>query len=76
MPVADVPSGASIAYDTFGDAADPSVLLVMGFGARMISWHGDFCRMLATRGRYVIRYGNRDCGVHPEIRKLLHLEKT
>lgn len=63
MPIADVPSGASIAYDTFGEAADPPVLLVMGFGAQMISWHEDFCHMLAARGRYVIRYDNRDSGL-------------
>ncbi|MFF4761032.1 alpha/beta fold hydrolase [Streptomyces sp. NPDC001292] len=63
MPIIDVPSGASITYDSFGDAADPPVLLVMGFGAQMISWHEDFCHMLAARGRYVIRYDNRDCGL-------------
>ncbi|SNY64093.1 alpha/beta hydrolase fold [Paractinoplanes atraurantiacus] len=35
----------------------------MGFGAQMIAWHEDMCRMLADRGRYVIRYDNRDCGL-------------
>ncbi|MCU1690010.1 MAG: alpha/beta hydrolase [Pseudonocardiales bacterium] len=39
------------------------MLLVAGFGAQMISWHEDFCRLLAERGRYVIRYDNRDCGL-------------
>ena len=29
----------------------------------MIGWHDDFCAMLAGRGRYVIRYDNRDCGL-------------
>jgi pimeloyl-ACP methyl ester carboxylesterase len=29
----------------------------------MIAWHEDFCRALADRGRYVIRYDNRDCGL-------------
>lgn len=29
----------------------------------MIAWHEDFCRALANRGRYVIRYDNRDCGL-------------
>lgn len=50
-------------YETFGDPRDAPVLLVMGFGAQMIAWHDDFCRMLADRGRYVIRYDNRDCGL-------------
>ena len=54
--------GVSIAYETFGEPGDPPVLLVMGLGAQLIAWHEDFCSMLAGRGRYVIRYDNRDCG--------------
>ncbi|MDT0466509.1 alpha/beta fold hydrolase [Streptomyces gibsoniae] len=63
MPIADVSPGVSIAYESFGDPGDPPVLLVMGFGAQMIAWHEDFCRALADRGRYVIRYDNRDSGL-------------
>ncbi|MER6461375.1 alpha/beta fold hydrolase [Streptomyces sp. NPDC001288] len=63
MPVADVSPGVSLAYEAFGDPGDPPVLLVMGFGAQMIAWHEDFCRALAERGRYVIRYDNRDSGL-------------
>ncbi|MER6817659.1 alpha/beta hydrolase [Spirillospora sp. NPDC000708] len=63
MPIADVSPGVSIAYEGFGDPADAPVLLVMGFGAQMIAWHEDFCRALAARGRYVIRFDNRDCGL-------------
>ncbi|MFD7493600.1 alpha/beta fold hydrolase [Streptomyces sp. NPDC059832] len=63
MPIVEVSPGVSIAYETFGDPSDPAVLLVMGFSAQMIAWHEDFCRALAERGRYVIRYDNRDCGL-------------
>lgn len=63
MPIVDVSPGVSIAYETFGDPGDRPVLLVMGFGAQMLAWHEDFCRALADRGRYVIRYDNRDCGL-------------
>ncbi|MBT1094320.1 alpha/beta fold hydrolase [Streptomyces sp. Tu102] len=63
MPIVDVSPGVSIAYETFGDPGDSPVLLVMGFGAQMLAWHEDFCRALADRGRYVIRYDNRDCGL-------------
>jgi pimeloyl-ACP methyl ester carboxylesterase len=63
MPQAEVSDGVSIAYDTFGEPGDPPVLLVIGFGAQLIGWHEDFCAMLAGRGRYVIRYDNRDCGL-------------
>ncbi|MFI6519716.1 alpha/beta fold hydrolase [Spirillospora sp. NPDC050679] len=63
MPVIEVSPGVSIAYEGFGDPDAAPVLLVMGFGAQMIAWHEDFCRALADRGRYVIRYDNRDCGL-------------
>lgn len=63
MPNVAVSSEVSIAYESFGDPGDPPVLLVMGFGAQMLAWHEDFCRALADRGRYVIRYDNRDCGL-------------
>jgi pimeloyl-ACP methyl ester carboxylesterase len=53
----------SIAYETFGDPSHPAVLLTMGFGTQMLGWDADFCRLLAARGRYVIRYDNRDCGL-------------
>ncbi|MFJ8852513.1 alpha/beta fold hydrolase [Streptomyces sp. NPDC102437] len=63
MPLVEALPGVSIEYETFGDPADPAVLLVTGFSAQMIAWHEDFCRALAERGRYVIRYDNRDCGL-------------
>jgi pimeloyl-ACP methyl ester carboxylesterase len=63
VPEAAVSDAVSIAYETFGEPGDPPVLLVMGFGAQLIAWHEDFCSMLAGRGRYVIRYDNRDCGL-------------
>jgi pimeloyl-ACP methyl ester carboxylesterase len=63
VPEATVSDGVSIAYETFGEPGDPPILLVMGFGAQLIAWHEDFCAMLPGRGRYVIRYDNRDCGL-------------
>ncbi|MFF2008299.1 alpha/beta fold hydrolase [Streptomyces sp. NPDC058195] len=63
MPIVKVSPEVSLAYEAFGDPSDPPVLLVMGLGAQMIAWHEDFCRELAGRGRHVIRYDNRDCGL-------------
>lgn len=63
VPVASVAPDVQIAYETFGSPRDPAVLLVMGFGAQMIAWHEELCQLLAERGRYVIRYDNRDCGL-------------
>jgi pimeloyl-ACP methyl ester carboxylesterase len=57
-------SGAvTVEHETFGDPSHPAVLLVMGFGTQLLGWDADFCRMLAARGCYVIRYDNRDCGL-------------
>jgi len=63
MTRAALASGVELEYDTFGDAANPALLLVMGFTAQMTAWQEGFCRMLADGGRYVIRYDNRDCGL-------------
>jgi pimeloyl-ACP methyl ester carboxylesterase len=56
-------STIELEYDTFGDPADPAVLLVMGFGTQLLGWDAEFCRLLAATGRHVIRYDNRDCGL-------------
>jgi pimeloyl-ACP methyl ester carboxylesterase len=51
-----------LAYGTFGSPDDPPLLLVMGLGGQMIAWPAEFCVALAERGRYVIRFDNRDAG--------------
>lgn len=56
-------NGADIVFDSFGAADDPAVLLIMGLGDQMITWHEDFCRLLAAKGFYVIRFDNRDIGL-------------
>ena len=55
-------NGVELCTEPFGDSADPTVLLVMGSGASMLWWEEGFCRMLADRGRFVIRYDHRDTG--------------
>jgi len=62
MPRASA-NGIEIEYDTFGDPADPALLLVMGFTAQMTAWDESFCKALADSGRFVIRFDNRDCGL-------------
>jgi pimeloyl-ACP methyl ester carboxylesterase len=51
-----------LCYETFGERGDPPLLLIMGLGTQMLAWHEDFCRELAGRGLFVIRYDNRDVG--------------
>jgi len=51
-----------LCYETFGDPADPTMLLIMGLGTQMLGWDTAFCDQLAARGFHVIRYDNRDIG--------------
>jgi pimeloyl-ACP methyl ester carboxylesterase len=55
-------NGVELCTESFGDPADPPVLLIMGLGASMLWWEGDWCRLLAEGGRFVIRYDHRDTG--------------
>jgi pimeloyl-ACP methyl ester carboxylesterase len=55
-------NGVSLCTEPFGDSADTPILLIMGIGASMLWWDADFCRMLADRERFVIRYDHRDTG--------------
>ena len=55
-------NGVELCTEPFGNPADPPVLLVMGTGASMLWWEEGFCRMLAERGRFVLRYDHRDTG--------------
>ena len=55
-------NGADLATEAFGDPAHPPLLLIMGGMASMLWWPDEFCRKLASRNRYVIRYDYRDTG--------------
>jgi len=57
----------AIAYETFGDAADPPVLLITGLGAQLLSWQKDFCQQLVDRSLFVIRFDNRDVGLSTHL---------
>ena len=58
-----------LCYQTFGNPDDEPVLLIMGLGGPMTWWDPDFCRGLAARGRYVIRFDNRDSGRSSRVRE-------
>ena len=57
------PEGVTLDYETAGSPEHPPLLMLMGFGAQLVSWPRDFCRALADGGRYVISFDNRDCGL-------------
>jgi pimeloyl-ACP methyl ester carboxylesterase len=58
----DVGGAISLCYETFGSEGDPPMVLIMGLGTQMIGWPDEFCKELAARGFYVVRFDNRDIG--------------
>ena len=60
-------NGIEVAYEAFGDPANPTVLLVMGLGVQMLGWDAEFCELLAGRGFYAVRFDNRDVGRSTKI---------
>jgi pimeloyl-ACP methyl ester carboxylesterase len=60
--------GVELCAQTFGRRDDPAVLLIMGAMASMVWWPAELCERLAARGRFVVRYDQRDTGrseTHP-----------
>jgi pimeloyl-ACP methyl ester carboxylesterase len=55
-------NGVELCSESFGAPTDPPILLIMGIGASMLWWSDGFCRQLADRERFVIRYDHRDTG--------------
>jgi len=51
-----------LCVETFGDSADPAVLLIDGSAASMLWWDAELCERIAQADRFVIRYDNRDTG--------------
>ena len=56
-------NGIRMAYEEFGDADAPVVLLVAGLYNQLIRWPLEFCDLLVERGFRVIRFDNRDIGL-------------
>lgn len=55
-------NGVELCVETFGDRADPAILLVAGAAASMLWWDDELCERIAAGSRYVIRYDHRDTG--------------
>ena len=55
-------NGIELAWDSFGDCSDETILLISGLGTQRLRWTAPFCGALATRGYRVIRFDNRDAG--------------
>lgn len=55
-------NGIEINADSFGDPTKPPVVLIMGLATQLIHWDEEFCKSLAKRGFWVVRFDNRDIG--------------
>jgi pimeloyl-ACP methyl ester carboxylesterase len=66
----DVGRGIELCCETFGDPADPPIVLIMGLGMQMVHWPLPLIAQLAERGHHVVRFDNRDRGrsTHMAIR--------
>ena len=63
-------NGIELAYETFGDASAPPVVLIMGWATQMIAWPDELCAGLARCGLFVVRFDNRDVGGSTHLRNL------
>jgi pimeloyl-ACP methyl ester carboxylesterase len=50
-------------YDVFGDATNPTLLIINGLGSQCTNYKDEWCWMFADRGLQVIRFDNRDVGL-------------
>jgi pimeloyl-ACP methyl ester carboxylesterase len=55
-------------YETFGEPADPALLLVNGLGSQCINYRVDWCEKFVAEGFFVIRFDNRDVGLSTKFK--------
>ena len=53
----------SIYFETFGNIADPTLVLINGLGNQCIAYRSEFCEMFVDAGFHVVRFDNRDVGL-------------
>jgi pimeloyl-ACP methyl ester carboxylesterase len=54
-------------YETFGDPADPALVLVNGLGSQCINMAGEWCERYVAEGYHVLRMDNRDVGLSSKL---------
>jgi pimeloyl-ACP methyl ester carboxylesterase len=54
-------------HETFGDAADPTLLLVNGLGSQCINYAEEWCQRFVREGVHVVRFDNRDVGLSSKL---------
>ena len=60
-------NGLQFYVETHGSPDDPAMLLVNGFGSQINGFDPTLAEILAGRGRFVVRYDNRDVGLSTRL---------
>ena len=66
MPLAPV-NDLEIYYDSFGDPADPTLILIAGLGAQLLNYPDELCLAFVDRFIRVVRFDNRDAGLSTHL---------
>jgi pimeloyl-ACP methyl ester carboxylesterase len=56
-----------IYYESFGDPARPTLLLINGLGSQCINYAVEWCDLFAAAGYRVVRFDNRDVGLSSKL---------
>ncbi len=68
MPTLTTPNtGIELAYETHGDPAGETMLLVMGLGVQLTHWPDELIEALVACGYHVVRFDNRDIGLSQKM---------
>ncbi len=60
-------NGLQFYVETLGSPSDPPMLMVNGFGSQINGFDPGMADMFARRGRFVVRYDNRDVGLSTHL---------
>lgn len=56
-------NGIEIAYETLGDPANETVILISGLGSQLVYWTDELCQHFIDRDFHVVRFDNREVGL-------------
>ncbi|MFA7011278.1 MAG: alpha/beta hydrolase [Bacilli bacterium] len=60
-------NGITIAYESYGNKTDESIILIQGTGATMLHYPIELCERLLANDFNVIRFDNRDVGLSTHL---------
>lgn len=60
-------NGVSLAYESYGDASDPAIVMIQGLGVPLTGWPQPLIEDLVGRGYRVVVFDNRDTGLSSKM---------